>query len=59
MEPTGNLKKQAEEATSKAEVKETIAEAEMQLDDDELDQASGGSAGIFKPIDHNSCKVKM
>ncbi|MBE5846099.1 MAG: hypothetical protein E7300_00260 [Lachnospiraceae bacterium] len=42
MKLTGKLKEQVEQAGDKAEAKEMIAEAGMELADKELDQAAGG-----------------
>jgi len=42
MKLTGELKKQVEKAKTKEEVKDTIEKAGMLLDDDELENVSGG-----------------
>lgn len=42
MELTGKLKEQVEQDKTKEEAKEIIKEAGMILNDEELDQASGG-----------------
>lgn len=42
MELTGNLKKEVEQAETRAEAQEAIREAGMELTDDELDQVAGG-----------------
>ncbi len=45
MKLIGNLKKQVEKAESKDEKKKLIEHAGMLLDDEELDQVSGGKRG--------------
>ena len=40
---TGELKEKAEQAESKEEAKQTIQEAGMNLNDEELDQVTGGA----------------
>ena len=45
MELTGKLKEQVEQAKTKEEAKELIAQAGMELTDEEMDQAADG-----KPI---------
>ncbi|MBQ6441124.1 MAG: hypothetical protein IJJ13_00845 [Lachnospiraceae bacterium] len=42
MKLIGNLKEQVAATTNKAEAKEVIAQAGMELTDDEMDQVSGG-----------------
>ena len=42
MKLIGNLKKEVEQAESKAEAKEAILKAGMELTDDEVDQVAGG-----------------
>ncbi len=42
MKLTGNLKNEVEQAESRAEAKETILKAGMELTDEELDQVAGG-----------------
>ena len=42
MKLTGELKEKVEKAESKEEAKETIAQAGMLLDDDELENVAGG-----------------
>ena len=42
MKLTGKLKEDVEKAENKEQAKELIAEAGMLLDDDELEQVSGG-----------------
>ena len=49
MQLTGELKEKVEKDETKEEAKKTIEEDGMILDDDELDQVSGGSAVTFKP----------
>ena len=46
MKLIGNLKEQVAATTNKAEAKEVIAKAGMELNDEELDQVSGG-AGFY------------
>ena len=46
MKLTGELKEKVEKAESREEVKKTIEEAGVILDDAELDQVSGG-AGFY------------
>ncbi len=48
MKLTGNLKKQVEKAGTKGEKKSLIENAGMLLNDDELEQVSGGSGGEQK-----------
>ncbi len=48
MKLTGDLKKQVEKAESKDEKKSLIENAGMLLNDDELEQVSGGSGGLQK-----------
>lgn len=45
MELTGKLKEQVEQAKTKEEAKDLIAQAGMELTDEEMDQVAGG-----KPI---------
>ena len=52
MKHIGNLKKQAEDANNKEEEKDIIAEAGVELTDDDLDQVSGG--GHFSPFNNPS-----
>ncbi len=49
MKLIGDLKKKVEKTSTKEEARETIAKAGMLLDDDELEQVSGGitEAGNF------------
>lgn len=47
MKLTGNLKEQVEKAKTKEEAKDIIAEAGMELTEDELDQVSGGRETII------------
>ena len=42
MELIGKLKKQVEDANNKEEAKDIIADAGMELTDDELEKVSGG-----------------
>ena len=44
MKLTGELKKQVEKAETREEAKKAIADAGMLLNDDELDQVSGGNS---------------
>ena len=46
MKLTGNLKEQVGKAKTKEEAKGIIAEAGMELTEDELDQVSGGKETI-------------
>ena len=46
MQLTGELKEKVEKAEGKEEVKKTIEEAGMILNDDELDQVAGGIGPI-------------
>ena len=46
MQLTGELKEKVEKAENKEEVKKTIEEAGMILNDDELDQVAGGIGPI-------------
>ena len=48
MELSKELKEKLEKAESKEDAKKTIKETGMILNDDELDQVSGGSAVTFK-----------
>ena len=43
MKLTGNLKKQVEKAETREAARETIAQAGMLLNDEELDQVAGGT----------------
>ena len=45
MKLTGDLKKKVEKAKTREAARETIAQAGMLLNDDELDQVSGGYCG--------------
>ena len=47
MKLTGNLKKQVEATATKDEARETIADAGMLLNDDELDQVAGGIGDYY------------
>ena len=54
MKLTGNLKKQVEKAESKDEKKSLIENAGMLLNDDELDEVSGGRVGnIIHPEEYD------
>ena len=57
MKLTGNLKTQVEKAETREAVRETIANAGMLLNDDELDQVSGGLSGLT--IDELTKRVTM
>ncbi len=48
MELTGELKKQVEQAKTKEEAKDLIAQAGMELTDEELDQVAGGKKIHFR-----------
>ena len=55
MKLTGELKKNVDKAESKEEAKELIAQAGMELTDEELNQVAGGgpikpSTNIFREI---------
>ena len=54
MKLTGNLKKQVEKAETREAARETIAQAGMLLNDDELDQVAGGGGG--GRVDYCSCE---
>ena len=45
MKLTGKLKEDVEKAENKEQAKELIAEAGMELTDEEMDQVSGGEGG--------------
>lgn len=47
MKLTGDLKKQVEKAQTKAEAKDAIKKAGMELTDDELEQVAGGGLDLF------------
>ena len=47
MKLTGDLKNQVEKAESKEEKKKLIANAGMELTDDELDEVAGGFGGLL------------
>ena len=51
MIPIGKLKNEADKANDKEKAMEKIAEAGMDLTDDELDQVSGGSGGFYESED--------
>ncbi len=57
MKLTGELKKQVEKAKTKEEVKDTIEKAGMLLDDDELENVSGGwyTPDVFVTRDDPHC----
>ena len=46
----GKLKEEVEKAETKEEKKELIEEAGMELDDEELEQVSGGLGNLKNPI---------
>ena len=46
MKLIGNLKKKVENAKTKEEARDTIKKAGMLLDEDELEEVSGGSGGL-------------
>ena len=48
MKLTGELKEKVEKAASKEEAKEAIAEAGMELTDEELDIVAGGDGEVFQ-----------
>ena len=48
MKLIGKLKKQVDATTDKAQAKELIAKAGMELNDEELDQVSGGVQDEYK-----------
>lgn len=56
MQLTGKLKKQVEKANSREEKKSLIANAGMMLDDDELDQVSGGlsNESLLQQLSNNN-----
>ncbi len=56
MKLIGNLKEQVAATTNKAEAKEVIAKAGMELTDEEMDMVSGGCDAIerLKSIDDDS-----
>lgn len=45
---TGKLEENVEKAESKEEAKKLIKEAGMELTDNELDQVSGGTSGVYE-----------
>ena len=53
MKLIGKLKNDVDEANNKEEAKDIIAEAGVELTDDDLDQVSGGG-GHFGPLDNLS-----
>ena len=50
MKLIGNLKKKVENAKTKEEARDTIKKAGMLLDDDELEQVSGGGGDLLKGL---------
>lgn len=54
MKLTGQLKEKVEKAESKEEAKKTIEEAGVILDDQELDQVTGGLVSIRGKGPHNN-----
>ena len=51
MKLTGKLKENVEKAENKEQAKELIADAGMELTDEEMDQVSGGGGIGWKEID--------
>ena len=50
MKLIGNLKKKVENAKTKEEARDTIKKAGMLLDDDELEQVSGGGSNLLEDL---------
>ena len=65
MKLIGKLKTQVEKAETREAAREPIADAEMPLNDDELDQVSGGSSvddlikNVTMVCDNDNCKKEF
>ncbi len=55
MKLIGDLKKKVDEANTKEEAKELIANAGMELTDEEMDEVSGGQAKSLSAYHIRSC----
>ena len=58
MKLIGNLKKKVENAKTKEETKDIIAEAGMELTDDELEKVSGGDDGPLPCIPSDNMVIR-